>query len=391
LKVLYLGHTAKLSGGEIALSRLIPALSDRVHPLLVLAEDGPLVGRMQSLGIDTRVVPLPDGVRNLRKDGLSNLLTMLGAVLDVVRYVFRLRRLIRAEGIDLVHTNTLKAGFYGCLAARLARVPSIWHLRDRLSSDYLPPLAVLVTRLAISLLPSRVVCNSKATMATLPSGPSSLRRRRAYVVHSPIRDVLDVDGLERRTMDAERADFRVGMVGRLSSWKGQDVVVRAFAEADLALPSRLVIIGSAMFGEDDYERTLREEIERSGLRDRVEMRGFVEDVFGALQEFDVLVHASIVPEPFGQVIVEGLAAGLPVVATREGGPSEIVTDGVDGLLYDAGDVAALARLLRRLQEDRSLRARLRENGLRRSRDFSSAAIAPQVLTLYESLVPERRG
>jgi glycosyltransferase involved in cell wall biosynthesis len=389
---MYLGHTAKLSGGEIALSRLLPALRDHVDVLVVLAEEGPLVARLESLGIKVRVVPLSDRTRNTRKEALTNPFVVLSRLASVLRYAWTIRRIVRDEQVDLVHTNTLKAGIYGCIAARMAGVPSVWHLRDRLASDYLPRPVVLATRAAISLLPSRVICNSEATMATLPTGILSLRRPRAYVVPSPIRDVLEATEVSRRERERENGrEFYVGMVGRLAPWKGQDVVLRAFAAAQLDPPARLVLIGSAMFGEDDYESSLRQEISRLGIDKEVELRGFVDDVLGALQDFDVLVHASTVPEPFGQVIVEGLAVGVPVVATRGGGPSEILTDGVDGLLYDAGDESALAQLLRRLQSDGSLRARLSAEGLRRARDFSSAAVAPLVVELYEDLVVPLRA
>lgn len=149
------------------------------------------------------------------------------------------------------------------------------------------------------------------------------------------------------------------------------------------------MIGSAMFGEQEYVDEVRREIRHLGLEDVVEIRGFVEDVFGALSEMDILVHASLSPEPFGQVIVEGLAAGVPVIATRDGGPSEILTHGVDGLLYEPGDVRGLAELLQRLSAEPKLREQLRDRGRRRARDFSPAVVGPLVLAIYEDLVGTR--
>lgn len=385
LRVMYVGHTAKPSGGEIALSRLLPALADRIQSLVVLAEDGPMVERFRALGAEVLVEPLRGRTKDLRKESLASPIAILSRLLSVVAYAWRLRRLIRDRHVDLVHTNTLKAGVYGCLAARLAGVPSVWHLRDRLSPDYLPRLGVLGTRAAIAVLPRRVICNSAATMATLPRGMPRLLRR-ALVVPSPIHDVLDAEAtVQPGPAPSRDAGFRVGMVGRLAPWKGQLEALRAFAQAGLEPPGRLVFVGSAMFGEEAYERQLREEIHRLGLDDAVRLEGFVDDVFGVLRTFDVLVHASTVPEPFGQVIVEGMAAGVPVVATRGGGPSEIVTDGENGLLYDAGDTEALASLLRRLQEDGALRERLRKGGFRRAADFSAQSIAPVVLRLYADI------
>jgi glycosyltransferase involved in cell wall biosynthesis len=399
MRVAYVDHTAKLSGGEIALSRLLPALTERVEPLVVLAEDGPLVPRLRGLGIEVVVLPLGTSTRDVRKERLANPLVALTHVWAVLAYAVRLRRLLLEREIDVVHTNSLKAGLYGCLAARLAGVPSVWHLRDRLAPDYLPRLAVPVVRFVVGVLPSRLVCNSAATLATVPMRRWPTGSRDAVVVPSPIPDVLDDadvtalgDGAGRTSRPVRGGGeeaFALGMVGRFAPWKGQLETVRAFARAELPSTARLVLVGSAMFGEDEYERRVREEVSLLGLEQRVEFRGFVDDVFGVLSEFDLLVHASTVPEPFGQVLVEGMAAGVPVIATRGGGPSEIVSDGVDGILYPAGDIDRLATLLGQLFRDPEQRERLRTGGRRRARDFSPQAISPLVVSLYEALATQR--
>lgn len=389
--VLYVDHTAKLSGGEIALLRLIPAVMDEVRPVVVLGEDGPLVPRLRALGVETVVLPLGSATRDLRKGRLRNPLVAIVRVASVLRYAWLLRRVIRNERVDLVHTNSLKAGFLGCLAARLAGVPSVWHLRDRVAADYLPRPAVALVRLALAVLPTHVVCNSEATARTLRADGVPRKRPRSTVIYDLL-DVADTGPSAEPIMPASGArdsvpGLHIGMVGRLAPWKGQDVVIRAVG---LLPPSvRLTVVGSAMFGEDDFEQLLREQVISLGLDDRVEFLGFVEDVLPVLREMDVLVHASLIPEPFGQVILEALAMGVPVVAVRGGGPSEILSEECDGLLYESGDFTALAEHLRRLQDDGELRARLRSAGLRRARDFAPAVIGPSIVRLYSRLAPSR--
>lgn len=382
--VLFLDHTARASGGEIALTRLLAAIREDIRPLVVLGEDGPLVDLLTGMGVETLVVPLPGNTRELRKDRLANPLVAVGRIAAVLRYAGQLRRLIRDRQVDLVHTNSLKAGFYGCLAARLAGVPSVWHLRDRLAPDYLPGAAVALTRVAVALLPTAVLSISAATRATLPHRLlRALGRRRAAL--DPIGDPIDADQV-RPSVPAGTDAFRVAMVGRFSPWKGQLVAIRAFAAADLGPSARLVLMGSALFGEQAYEREIHEEIARSGVGERVELAGFVDDVLSALDGVDVLVHASTTPEPFGQVVLEGLAAGVPVVATREGGPGEILTDHVDGLLYEAGNEQALAALLRELHDSPALRTRLAENGRTTVANYSPGSIGPAVLRVYRALL-----
>ena len=86
----------------------------------------------------------------------------------------------------------------------------------------------------------------------------------------------------------------------------------------------------ALFGEDAYAHGLVEQAERLGIAEQIEFRGFREDIWAELAELDILVHCSVVPEPFGQVVLEGMAAGIPVIAADAGGPAELITNGVDG-------------------------------------------------------------
>jgi len=122
------------------------------------------------------------------------------------------------------------------------------------------------------------------------------------------------------------------------------------------------------------------------LTDRVQFLGFVEEVFPLLSDIDVLIHASVTPEPFGQVVVEGMSAGVPVIATSEGGPGEIITHGQNGLLYPVGNSRALAGNLNLLRRDAELRSALIANGRERALDFSPSVIAPQVMDMYARLV-----
>ena len=160
------------------------------------------------------------------------------------------------------------------------------------------------------------------------------------------------------------------MVGRLAPWKGQDLFLRAFATAFPDGKGQAVIVGSALFGESDYAASLHELARELDIAERVEFRGFVPDIAAKLAEFDVLVHASRSAEPFGQVVVEGMAAGMPVIAANCGGPAEIIDPGVTGLLFSANEVDELASALVLLRSDPDLRQRLGQAGKQRSMDFA---------------------
>jgi glycosyltransferase involved in cell wall biosynthesis len=384
-RVLFVNHTAKSGGGEVALRLLIRHLDKSLvcHQLL-LFEDGPIA---QSLRGDTKVsiLPLPDEIRNARKDTVGSLgLTNFNKFWTLPFFVVRLSRLIRRLGVDVVHTNSLKADILGGVAGRLAGKRVVWHIRDRIADDYLPQRTVRLFRWLARVIPHAVIANSQATLDTLrlPHSNGSEGSRTATVVHDGF-DFADLPPDE----DHSGAGLVVGLVGRISPWKGQDVFLRAIHHIHSEFPeARFQIIGSALFGESAYEAQIRALCTELELDECVEFCGFVRDVQRHIAGLDIVVHASTIPEPFGQVIIEGMAAGKPVIASRGGGPSEIVVDGLSGLLIPMNDVEALAEAMRKLLRDSKLRQHLGAGGrLRVQEAFRIETTARKVSQVYSAL------
>lgn len=374
LRVVYLDHIAQLSGGELALLRTLPALLDHVEPIVILGEDGPLRERLTDLGIDVRVLPLAGEVRDTRRDAATRL--SRGQIRALWRYIRVLRKLLTELQPDLVHTNSLKSALYGGVAGRLAVVPVLWHVRDRIARDYLPRPVVMMVRFAARLLPTAVIANSQATLDTLP--------RRGVVLASPV--VPDAVVMPPARLTHSDRPLTIGLVGRLSPWKGQDVFLRAFA---LAFPSgseRAHLVGSVMFGEHEWEASLRALVSELGLTDRVVFRGFQEDIWAEYAQLDIAVHASTTPEPFGQVVLEAMASGVPIIASNEGGPAEVVSDGVDGLLVAPRDPALLAAALVALASSASQRSDLAAAGRVTAEKYRPERTAQGLLEIYRSLL-----
>jgi glycosyltransferase involved in cell wall biosynthesis len=175
------------------------------------------------------------------------------------------------------------------------------------------------------------------------------------------------------------------MVGRIAPWKGQDLFLRAFARAFARGEEQARIVGSALFGEESYGASLHRLVSDLGLAGRVDFAGFHEDVYAQLARLDVLVHASRIPEPLGQVVQEGMRAGLPVVAAAAGGPVELIADGRTGLLYPPGDVGALAERLERLASDPDLRRRVGAAAVHTTAAFEPERVSAQVLEVYNAV------
>ena len=397
-RILFVDHTAQMGGGEIALLNLVRALrQSRVEPVVVLFSDGPLAARLAEAEIEIHILQLSADVVQTRKDTLGiRTLLRLKDVAATVGHARRLARFIKTQRIDLVHTNSLKADLIGGLAAKLARRPLVWHVRDRIEDDYLPRPVVRVFRWLSQVLPDLVIANSAATLDTIrlvreqqgeavPSGIDLPARLR--VVHDGIGAIPQCE----QAGHATAIERRVGLVGRISPWKGQHIFLQAAALVHRRFPEvRFAIIGSAMFNEEPYEQSIRNLARDLGIADIVEFTGFREDVTELIEQLEVLVHASTTGEPFGQVVVEGMAAAKPVVATAGGGIPEIVQDGVTGLLVPMGDVQAMAAAICRLLEDPHTAREMGLLGRHRVREhFTIHHVADKVEKLYDEVFTSR--
>jgi glycosyltransferase involved in cell wall biosynthesis len=371
LRVVYLDHVARLSGGEIALMRLLTHLQT-VNPHMILGEDGPLAERLQRAGVSVEVLPIAASARDVRRERVRLGGSSPATLAHTLAYIARLALRLRALRPDLVHTNSLKAGVYGSLAAKAAGIPVVWHVRDRIAEDYIPRPAVLMVRTLIRHLADGVIANSAATLEALPAGD---RGRMSWVIPASVE-------LSSHPRATGPKPVTFGMLGRIAPWKGQDLFLRAFAEAFSAGEERAVLVGTPMFGEESYEQELHALAASLGIATRVEFRGFREDVWPELASFDVLVHASVIPEPFGTVVLEGMAAGLAVIAPDEGGPASVIADGETGQLFRSRDQESLAAAMVALRDDPRERERLGAAARGALAEYQPDAVARRLEQVY---------
>jgi glycosyltransferase involved in cell wall biosynthesis len=394
VKVAILDHTAKLGGGEIALLNLVSRLDrQRFDPLVILFSDGPLKSKLESAGVRVIVEPLDRRIADTRKDALGG--KTLLRLLDVVRslrFSWHLSRVLIREKVEIVHTNSLKADILGGIAGRIAGLPIIWHVRDRIEDDYLPTSVARIFRIAAKWLPDEIIANSASTLDTLRL-PARMRGNAVY-------SGIELAGRARVVHDGTHwldGDFTsttsvapiVGLVGRITPWKGQDVFIRAAKAIHQQFPhARFQIIGAALFDEQQYEQQCRQLVIDLQLDESVQFCGFRDNVPELVAAMDVLVHASTTGEPFGQVIVEGMAAGKPVVATNGGGVPEIVVDGVTGLLVPMGDADALASAVCSLLENPQKALAMGRAGFQRVHEhFTIERTVDRVQQIYDRLIP----
>ncbi|KAA8889554.1 glycosyltransferase family 4 protein [Nocardia colli] len=370
---LFLAHTAAPSGAELATLRLVAALREqgRLEVAMVYTEDGPMVERMRARGVETRVQRGQFDSRAMTIG--SGPLRLVAGFVALLRLGWSLGGTAKELGADVLVAESSKALVMGAVAARRARIPLVWQVHDRIAADYFGRLPTLVLRLLGRLFSRGYIANSRTTLRTLPIG-----RRPAIIAYPGVELGTEIARPEQRPP----ADTVVAVVGRLSPWKGQDVLLRALAATKVP-PRQVFLIGGTFFDEEPYRAEL-EQLARA-LELPVTFTGHVDDPAEYLRDADILVHSSVLPEPFGQVVVEGMHAGCAVIASGPGGPAEIVQPGTNGLLVTGGDERQLTIALDTLIGDPALRGRLATAARLRARDFDITETARTVAAFLDDI------
>ena len=378
--VLFVHSSSGRYGADRQLHLLATGLDRaRYRPLVVLPSAGPLSDDLDRAGVEVLTRPVAVIRRELLTPrGIASLLAA------AARDAGSLRGLLRSRNVGLVHSNT-SVVLGGAVAAAAARVPHVWHVREiyerfgRLWPAYRRLLATA------DALP----CVSEATAAQFPrsAGP-----RVTY------------DGLAVQPVRTERAAARaalglgqeppvIAVLGRISDWKGQDVLVRALAEPPLRERGAIALIaGEAWPGAEHRAAAVRHLARSLGVGDRVRMVGFRDDVGAVLGAADVVAVPSTAPDPLPGAAIEAAFAGCAVIASDHGGLPEIIRDHATGRLVAPGDASALALAAAELLDDPAQRERLGEAAARDVRArFSSARLVESIQALYDSVLSRAKA
>lgn len=364
--VVLLTPTAAPGGAERALASLARHLPDAgFAPTLISLEPGAALPWFEAVGCPVEVV----GAGRVRD---------LPRALGTVR---RVRRRVRAVGAVCVVNNQTKGQLYGGLAAR-GVAPTIFWQHGVPGRDPLDRLTARVPTTAI-------VCTTAAAVAAQQrlTPRADIRRVPPGIDLDAIRDRRGSGGQIRRQLGVPPGGLLVGIVGRLQEWKGQRTFLEAAEQVLRDHPStRFVVVGGAVLGWEDptYETSLHAFVRERQLGGAVHLVGHQDDVAPWFDALDIVVHASF-NEPFGLVIVEGMALGKPVIAAHGAGPDEIAHDGVDALLFDPGDPHALAQQLSLLIGDASLRERIARAGAANAERFDERRMAREMVQVVREV------
>ena len=340
-RTLFVTHSGVMGGAERSLLDLVDRWKGERQVMLLAA--GPLAAAFESRGIPVLVDPLGALGAIRRESGLPG----LGALADVARLASRMAKV--AKRMDVIHANSQKAFVVAAAAGLLARKPVVWHLRDILTTAHFSSSNISAAVMLANARAAAVIANSVATAQAFREAGG--RADLVQVVHNGIAAarfdaVADAEiAAQREALGAGDA-FVLAVCARLAPWKGQHVVLAAM---DVLPDAHAWIIGAALFGEDAYAESLRSQAESLGVATRVRFLGEREDVPALFKAADAVVHSAVDAEPFGRVVVEGMLARRPVIASDAGGVREIVRHGETGWLVPPGDPAALAAAVREVR------------------------------------------
>ncbi len=312
---------------------------------------------------------------------------------DLVAF-WKIYRLLRRGRFDLVHTHTSKAGLLGRIAARMAGVPHIVHTPhgqafNGYAGRMLTTLFVLLDRWAATFTDRIIGLTDQEIRDNLDR---RIGRPEQFVTIPSGIDLKRFEGKEREAVDVKASlglspsSRLIGSVGRLDPVKGHTYLLDAFA----VLAPRFSDLHLALVGDGELLPELQSRAQQAGLTDRVLFLGWREDVPDLLHAFDLFVFPSL-SEGMGRGLVEAMAAGLPIVATRVCSIPEVLAEGEAGCLVEPGSALALARGIETLLLDPELRSRLAKAARERAKGYSVEIMLQKIEAVYQGLLESGNG
>ncbi|PZO55020.1 MAG: glycosyltransferase family 1 protein, partial [Phormidesmis priestleyi] len=341
MKILFLDHSGVLGGAELFLLDIARQYRDSC--LVALMAEGSFQARLEQEQIPVRVLS-KQAIRVNRGSNAWQSFTSLKQIVPLVLEVLKLSR-----DYDVICTNTAKALVVGTIASFLSRRPLVHCLHDILTAEHFSLINFRLVPILTNWFAERVIANSKATQtAFVAAGGKTELTEVIYNGFLPERfQQSPENATQLRQQLRLEGRFVVGSFSRLSPWKGQHVLLEALTHC----PNNVValLVGDALFGEQEYVDRLHQQVAELGLHDRVKFLGFRADVSELMSACDLVAHTSTSPEPFGRVIVEAMLCQRPIVATAAGGVLELIESNLTGWLVPANDAVKLAHVINECQ------------------------------------------
>jgi glycosyltransferase involved in cell wall biosynthesis len=379
MKVLFLDQSGKPGGAELCLVDIAKPYGE--NALVGLFADGDFRKLLAENQVPVEVLTT-QAIKVGKQSGLFQALGSLEQIVPLINQVVQ-----RARKYDLIYANTQKALVVGAVASFLACRPLVYHLHDILSLEHFSKTNLRVAVNLINRCAALVIANSQASkMAFLEAGGKSDLVRVVY--NGFAAKNYEVDELEVRNLREHlrlEGKFVIGHFSRLSPWKGQHILIDALSQCPQDVV--VILVGDALFGEQEYVKDLHQKVAGLGLENRINFLGFRADIPQLMTMCDLITHTSIAAEPFGRVIVEAMLCGKPVIAAEAGGAMELVEDGINGFLVTPGEPQKLAQVIHNCRQESVKTANIANNArISASERFDVRIINQQIQELLKSII-----
>ena len=387
MKILFYNHTGTVSGAERVMSMILDRLDrDHFEPVAVCPDESPMMEMTQRLKVRTR------GLKPLEARFTWRLDLVIRYLVSFAEVIRCARRLVIDEAPDVIHANSIRAGLVMSAATMGLDMPVIWHAHDILPRH---PLSTAIRLFAIVTRRNRILAVSQAVAKRFRGVVLRPLKRRVPIV--VIHNAVDLERFQPNAKDREEIRCAlglsetqpvVGIVGQLTTRKGQMELIEAFARVSRdAEDVVLLVAGAALFNRDEeFAEQLERAVEKLGIADRVRFLGPRDDIPELMQGIDLLVVNSH-EEPFALTVLEGLSSGTAVLATAVGGTPEMIRHGENGWLVKARDRNALVKAMLTLLRDESLRRQLGREGRQEAiARFSTKRFLREVEELYRDVL-----
>lgn len=358
IRVLFISHSSGMVGAEKSLLSIIKNINKKCFtPIVILPPSGLLNKDLCNLNIKTYNISCPWWVTG-NKNILWKTLKILYCTIQEIVVLSRIYNIVKKERINVIYTNTV-VNYSGAIISKILKIPHIWHVREVIINN--PDLHfILPAKVAYNLIlksSNTVVVNSNATATQFRTQNPTEKIKLIYNAlnfsdFQNTNSLLNIEGVKE-------TDWVVGVIGTLQRRKGQDDALRAINIVKKKIPNiKLLLIGE---GDEEYKKYLKELILKLDLSENVILMGYREDVPQILPNLKVVLVPSW-NEPFGRVVIEAMAAGVPVIGSNSGGIKEIIDNNINGYLVPPKNPLRISEQIIYLNEHPEIAKKLGTSG-----------------------------
>ncbi|MBU2524731.1 glycosyltransferase family 4 protein [Patescibacteria group bacterium] len=302
---------------------------------------------------------------------------------------YSLQKIIRQEKIDIIQSNSIRSHIVATLASKATKTPCLWFVHDFTFNKKFANL--------LSPAPEYIFHSSEVVKADLKAKIPQKQWHKLKKIPNGI-NIAEIQNNTTKDLHLHKKynipkyHQLIGLVGRIDWWKGQKEFIKA---AETVLKNNnscsFLIIGDSSSHDpktEQYKQEIQNLAKSLGIEKNIIFTGHVENVHSHIKSLDILVHASITPEPFGRVILEGMALKTPVIASNLGGPAEIIEHEKDGLLWQSPDFNDLAKKISLLTENSGLKHQLIAGGFEKIKEkYTLDYVVDSLCEVYENIHP----